>query len=444
MRNKFSFLTKDSLKKKVCTKSFKIVNIVLFIVIAGLINLDSIVKSFGGDFDDEVNIYVVDEANVYDDVEAIFKGGYLDVLDSYNAKIEKSDKDIKTLEEDIKKDETKDIIVEIVKDDEKIFKAKIISYEYMDQLLYQNISNALNTVKVAEAMKKANISQELLNKINENIDIERVLLNEDLDENQELMEQIGGIIIIIFIVPFFVLILLIVQMIGAEINEEKRTKSMEVIISSVPAKTHFLSKLVAANAFAIIQGALLILYAIVGVIIRALTTTLPDISTVAATTQVDGNTISSYITAFLQSDMASRLVVGIPLFIILILLSFFLYSVFIGVLASVTTSMEDYQQIQTPVMIFLMIGYYLAIYASVYQGASFITVAAYVPFISGILAPVMYSLGQMSIIGLIISILLLAITCYLFYKYGLKIYKEGILNYQSSNLWKKLFRPLKK
>ena len=103
MRNKFSFLTKDSLKKKVCTKSFKIVNIVLFIVIAGLINLDSIVKSFGGDFDDEVNIYVVDEANVYDDVEAIFKGGYLDVLDSYNAKIEKSDKDIKTLEEDIKK-----------------------------------------------------------------------------------------------------------------------------------------------------------------------------------------------------------------------------------------------------------------------------------------------------------------------------------------------------
>ena len=443
MRNKFSFLTKDSLKKKVCTKSFKIVNIVLFIVIAGLINLDSIVKSFGGDFDDEVNIYVVDEANVYDDVEAIFKGGYLDVLDSYNAKIEKSDKDIKTLEEDIKKDETKDIIVEIVKDDEKIFKAKIISYEYMDQLLYQNISNALNTVKVAEAMKKANISQELLNKINENIDIERVLLNEDLDENQELMEQIGGIIII-FIVPFFVLILLIVQMIGAEINEEKRTKSMEVIISSVPAKTHFLSKLVAANAFAIIQGALLILYAIVGVIIRALTTTLPDISTVAATTQVDGNTISSYITAFLQSDVASRLVVGIPLFIILILLSFFLYSVFIGVLASVTTSMEDYQQIQTPVMIFLMIGYYLAIYASVYQGASFITVAAYVPFISGILAPVMYSLGQMSIIGLIISILLLAITCYLFYKYGLKIYKEGILNYQSSNLWKKLFRPLKK
>ena len=105
--------------------------------------------------------------------------------------------------------------------------------------------------------------------------------------------------------------------------------------------------------------------------------------------------------------------------------------------------MEDYQQIQTPVMIFLMIGYYLAIYASVYQGATFIKIAAYIPFISGIVAPVMYSLGQITILGLIISIVLLIITCYLLYKYGLKIYKEGILNYQSSNLWKKMFKSLK-
>lgn len=442
MSNKFKFLMKDSLKKKVGTKSFKIVNILLLIIIVGLINLDTIVKKFGGDFNDEVKIYVVDEANVYNDVENIFKNSYFDVLDSYNAKIEKSDKDINTLKEEIKKDKEKDIILEIKPDNEKIFNASVISYEYIDQLLYQNITNALNTVKVSEAMKKANISQELLSKIYENVDIKREILNQDLDENKELMERIGGIIIIIFIVPFFVLIVLIVQMIGAEINEEKRTKSMEVIISSVPAKTHFLSKLVAANLFAIIQGALLIFYVVIGVVIRANTTSLPDISSVAGNT-IQNGTISSYASAFLQSDVASRLLTGIPFFIVLILLSFFAYSLFIGILASITTSMEDYQQIQTPVMVFLMIGYYLAIYASVYQGASFIKVASYIPFISGILAPVMYSLGQITVVGLIISIVLLIITCYLLYKYGLKIYKEGILNYQSSNLWKKMFKSLK-
>ena len=60
MKNKFKFLTKDSIKRKINTKSFKITNLVLFIVIAILINLDSIVKLFGGDFDKLTHVYIVD------------------------------------------------------------------------------------------------------------------------------------------------------------------------------------------------------------------------------------------------------------------------------------------------------------------------------------------------------------------------------------------------
>ena len=110
--------------------------------------------------------------------------------------------------------------------------------------------------------------------------------------------------------------------------------------------------------------------------------------------------------------------IGIPFFIIIIILSFLAYSLLIGVLASITTSMEDYQQIQTPVMIFLMLGYFLAIYASIFQGASFIKFMAFIPFISGILAPVMYTLGEITIVGLLISIVLLIVVCILLYKYG--------------------------
>ena len=32
---------------------------------------------------------------------------------------------------------------------------------------------------------------------------------------------------------------------------------------------------------------------------------------------------------------------------------------------------------------------------------------------------------------------------FLLYKYGLRVYKVGILNYSSSNLWKKIFNALK-
>ena len=177
-----------------------------------------------------------------------------------------------------------------------------------------------------------------------------------------------------------------------------------------------------------------------GSLIRFFTTS-SGISSVVGTTEA--GKISAYIKMFLESDMASKLLAGIPFFIILIILSFLAYSLFIGVLASMTTSMEDYNQIQTPVMIFLMLGYYLALYASVYQGAVFIKLAAFIPFISGILAPVMYTLGEMTIIDLIISIVLMIITCLLLYKYGLRIYKEGILNYSSNKLWNKIFKSLR-
>lgn len=445
MKNKFKFLTRDSLKKKICTKSFKIINIIICLITICLINLDSIVKFFGGDFEEQINVYIVDEVGIYDDLEETMKSGYKDILDNYNAKISKTDKTIDELKEEIIKDETKDIIINVKKIEkeslDKMFNVDMISYDYIDNILYQDLLNALNTTKTNMAMKSANISEEVLNSIYKNVEINRIYLDENLNENEELIKLIGSVIIIVFIVPFFILIVLMVQMIGAEINEEKSTKSMEIIISSVTPEVHFMSKLVASNIFALFQGFLLLLYAFIGSGIRFFTTS-GSIGTGVVGSEATGK-ISTYITMFLESDMASKLLAGIPFFIILIILSFLAYSLFIGVLASMTTSMEDYNQIQTPVMIFLMLGYYLALYASVYQGAVFIKVASFIPFISGILAPVMYTLGEMTIIDLIISIVLMIITCFLLYKYGLRIYKEGILNYSSSKLWNKIFKSLK-
>lgn len=447
MKNKFKFLTRESIKKKIGTKSFKIVNIILFIIIVGLVNLDSVVKFFGGDFDEPINIYVVDEVDVYDDFKSVMENSYFDSLQSYNATVVKSDKTLDELKQDIIDEESDDIIINIKKVEEvtyeNVFDVDFISFEYVDTLMYANIVNAINTVKEDRALEMANISQELLSSITKNVEINRVMLSDDIKDNEEFMELIGGVITLVFVIPIFILVTMLVQMIGAEINEEKSTKSMEIIISSVTPEVHFMSKLISANVFAITQGALLILYSVIGAVIRALT-----VGSTSSVNQVIGTAdnmgqINTYINMFLQSEIFDKLLIGIPFFIIIILLSFLAYSLLIGILASITTSIEDYQQIQTPVMIFLMMGYFMAIYASVFQGATFINVMAYVPFISGILAPVMYTLGEVSIWGLMISAGLLIITCILLYRFGLKVYKVGILNYSSSNLWKKIFEALK-
>ena len=77
MSKKFGFLTSESIKKKINTKSFKIINIVLCIIIVLAINFDSIIKLFGGDFDEPVNVYIVDEADFYEGIKREAEGSLL-------------------------------------------------------------------------------------------------------------------------------------------------------------------------------------------------------------------------------------------------------------------------------------------------------------------------------------------------------------------------------
>ena len=72
MTNKLKFLTRISLDKKIRTKWFLIANVIFAILIIGLINIDSVIKLFGGDFDDTQEILVIDEVGSFDMFKLIF------------------------------------------------------------------------------------------------------------------------------------------------------------------------------------------------------------------------------------------------------------------------------------------------------------------------------------------------------------------------------------
>ena len=72
MSNKLKFLTKMSLNKKIKTKWFLVANGLFLLLIVGLINIDSIIKLFGGKFEQEQQILVIDEVGVMDEFKAIY------------------------------------------------------------------------------------------------------------------------------------------------------------------------------------------------------------------------------------------------------------------------------------------------------------------------------------------------------------------------------------
>jgi len=437
MKSKLKFLIGNSLGRKVNTKWFKIVNILLALAIVTICNIDSVINFFGGDFDEKQKIYVIDNTGVSFD---IFKEQMM--LTTSSKTEEDLDYEIKLYDDDEEaakemiSENKKDLVVVFSNDEKKVLAVKLISEEYIDILDNQYLSNSIYNTKVMLAIANSNISAEELANIYSTVDVERVILDESKSTEDESMEVVMSTVFPVVILPFFMLVIFLVQMIGAEVNEEKTTRGMEIIISSVSPATHFFSKIVASNLFVIIQGTLLFIYGAAGLLVRKLIG--GDI--------ISGgvySTLSDMLGKVLDTAFVDKLVYIIPLTLILMLLTFLAYSLLAGVLASMTTNIEDFQQIQTPIMIVLLIGYYLSILAGTFKGAIFIKVLSFVPFISAILAPSLLVLGQIGIFDVCISIVLMIGAIYLLIKYGLKIYKVGILNYSSNKLWKKMFKAMK-
>ena len=351
----------------------------------------------------------------------------------YEFDIKKEDnKSIEQVKEDIKG--TSKVAIVLDKDDNTYLKASIISDNKIETTYYQILYQSLSQTKDVITLGLTNIDPTELAKLTTPISIDRVLISDEVGA-EESTEMIMGTVFPTVILPFFILVIFLVQMIGAEINEEKQTRSMEVIISNVSPKTHFFSKMVASNGFVLMQGALLILYAVIAFIIRN--------NFGSSTSSGFTSEISNLWNTLTSSGLMDKMYYIIPITLILMVLSFLAYSLLAGILASMTVSMEDYQQIQTPIMMISLVGYYLAIMAGVFNGSILIRIFSYVPFISCLLSPALLVIGQIGVLDVMISIIVLIVFNFVLIRYGLRIYKIGILNYSTDKMWKKIFKAVK-
>ena len=438
MMRKFIFLTSYSLKKKIKSKSFIITNIVLLLIIVAIANFDSIIKFFGGDFAEHFDIYVVDNTGISFET---FKEKYeslngLVIEDEADTEVIEYTEDLEKLKEKIK--ETNDIVIVFDYDDN--YRASLISYDYIDLTVYQAIYQSLNETKYDVLLNSSSIDKEELANIEKDILIDRVILDEEKDKEEENIKALLGVAVSIMLLPVFMLIMFLIQIIGGEINEEKTTRSMEIIISNVDAKTHLFSHLIADNVFMIFQSILLAIYGLVGVSVKNMLGGGIGGKIVESSTTRMGEIVS----VVTSSAVMEKFSYVVPVAIILLLLSFFAYSLLAAVLASMSTNLEDYQQVQTPVVMILLAGFYLSLMSSLFEGSTFIKVTSFIPLLSCMINPALLITDTISLLDSIISIIILAVFDVVIYIYGIRIYKVGILNYYSNNLFKRMFKALKK
>lgn len=424
MTRKFFYLMKLSFNKKLKSKWFIAVNIILALSLFALFNLNSIITFFGGEFDKPLKILVYDKTNI--------SYPYLkNNIDSLTSELEDKKIVVKSVSNESKKIKDDEILISLNLDD-NLLKAKVISDKKIDSSVYQVIYQGLNATKQQVLMERLNLDTNTLALLSTSVDIDRVVLS-DKKSQDENMSLVMSTVFPSLILPFFMLIIFLVQMVGGEICEEKTTKSMEIIISNVSPKVHLLAKIVANNLFVLLQALLLFIYGLIAFFISSRNGSL---------------NIPSEITSIWDSLSASGLINDIvsllPFLLVLIILSFLAYSLLAGILASMTTNIEDFQQLQTPIVFILLAGYYLAIMAGMFQGSIFLKIAGYIPLISCLLAPTLYIMGEISILDILIAIILLIGLLYLLIRYGMKIYKVGILNYSNEKVWSKFIKAFRR
>lgn len=424
MLRKFFYLVKISFNKKLKSKWFITVNVILAIAMFALFNLNSIITFFGGDFDKSLEILVYDKTDIsYDHLK--------NNLTNLANNLDEDKLVIKQVTENKKELKDDEILITLNIDD-KLLSASVTSEKKIDQDIYQLIYQSLNSTKQQVLVEKLNLDSNTLAMLSNSIDINRIVLSDKKtqDENTSI---IMSTVFPSLILPFFMLIVFLVQMVGGEICEEKTTKSMEIIISNVSPKTHLLSKIVANNLFVLLQGILFFLYGLVSYFISSRNGSLNIPSEI--TNIWDG---------LVATGLLKNIISFIPFLLVLILLSFLAYSLLAGILASMTTNIEDFQQLQAPIVFILLASYYLSIMAGMFQGSAFLKVASYIPLISCLLSPTLFVMGEVTMVDVTISIVLLIVFLYLIVNYGMKVYKVGILNYSNEKVWTRFVKAFRK
>ena len=146
-------------------------------------------------------MYVVDEGGHFDTFEKYietYSKASNEEEEEPKISLEKVEKDVALLEEEIKEDE---VIVTLEESESEFLVSSVISKEKIDSSLYQIITQSLNATKQEIGFIQMNIDPTILSQINSTVTIDRVVLN-DQNSADENMEMIMGIDFPTLILPF--------------------------------------------------------------------------------------------------------------------------------------------------------------------------------------------------------------------------------------------------
>lgn len=390
------------------TKAFIISTIVTLLFVLAFLNIDKIFALF--EDDDVQQVAIVDES------EQLYELLSEQLAQSNNEEIELHvfEGDEEAAEQAVQNEEFAGALILSLNDEqmpEGILKANKVT----DERWIGPLEQALQQVKVVLATQQLNLSPEEVATIYDPVAFKRVAIDEEAKTEEEVAQ--AAYIVNFLTILIYMAVLIYGMMIVTDVAQEKSSRVMEILISSVSPVIQMFGKIFGIALLGITQFALI--FAVGFLSIRS---SANEKGSIADTLQLNQLPIATILYA-----------------VLFFLLGFLLYATMLAMLGSLVSRVEDANQVVTPVVFLIIAAFFMATFGMNAPDSTFITIMSYIPFFTPML--MLMRIGMLNIpmweIGLSIAILVAAVGLFAFI--GARVYRGGVLMYGKSS-----FKDIKK
>ena len=340
----------------------------------------------------------------------------------------------------------------------KVLTADIYSAKPLGIDMTENIKSRINDA--VEAYRIGSYGIEGLDKIMDDVKTNIGLTSYTIgDDGKETVSESGVYMMVSMILGMVIYMFIAIfgSMVMSSVIEEKSSRVVEVLVSSVKATELMFGKIIGVALVALTQFTLWVVLsgALIGVFGGAMGSKLAGadpadmvqsmsmgVSAEQAemiTEMASGSDELSVVFSTLKNLPIVRILV---LFVVFFIFGYMLYASLFAAIGSAVENEGDSQQLQMPITIPLLLGFFIAFYAFKAPDSAIVFWGSMIPFTSPIvmLARIPYGVPMWEIV---LSVFLLIITVGFLAYISAKIYKVGILMFGKKSTWKDLWNWLK-
>ncbi|WP_442602902.1 ABC transporter permease [Paenibacillus sp. KN14-4R] len=413
---KFTFMTAFT------AKSFKISSLIMVLLVTIGINLPAVISQFSSNEPDKVGVFA-SQTEIAAKLDAFYKSHKAPTVQIVTLPGGSKEANEQLGKEKIKSKEIKGYL-EV--SDQIVGGFPKVTYKSDDtknSALMRELQMGLQAVKTDGILK--NIPKEQLDIIQAPIALDTLQIstsNEAVGGGKTEGEMIMSYIMVYAMLMLqYMSIMMYGTAVATTITQEKSTRVMELLVTSVDSLKQMLGKIIGTCFIALSQLGVLGIAAAINLM-------LPH----------NQQEISS-----LGIHLSDIPVSTFIYFIIFFLGGFFLYAVLYAAVGSIVSRVEDVGQAVMPIMFLMIAGFMVSMVALQNPNASHVVVMSFIPFFSPLIMFLRIGMGNPEQWEILVSIAILIVSTGFFTWLAAKIYRTGVMLYGKRPTIKELRRAMK-